>query len=1095
MATPVSTSELIPEPLLADIQKGDCVLFLGADLPLGYPGAPLSWPELAANLAARHRLPRHLSWPETARAYLDRPGRDRNSLITFVAERNRGPRVKPGAIHHAIARAGFRAIVSAWYDELLEEALQQAGRRVSQIVHDVQLPYAQEGEDETIVIKLYGTLSDAQSLVLDSWDLEEWLVGLSRKLEVVSAFCALRPPLFVGFDLMERIPMHLYVRASTNLVKHMRRAYAVWPHPLDQVEAAWRGKNVHFVQADAAEFLQALSARLPNRAAGTPASIRVQRPPYKFLDYYEPADADIFCGRDTEAQLVTRLALTHRLVTVFGPSGAGKTSLLLAGVLPRLMQEGYQYVYVRTLDNPLPALRKAVAARLGRSDWRAGGTLRAFLEGMLAPEDKLIIVLDQLEEMFLRVGSRIRTNFFRDLGTVIDQPEREVRFVVSLREDYLARLDEARGYLPDIFSHSFRLAALERGSARLAITEPAARAGILVEAALVDALIGSPSARPIAGRNETEEAGDETLAGDLVESDGYVPPAALQIVLDRLYRQALGADHSINGPPPPGLTLTLADYRSIRHRLGDERDTEELQGARAILAGYVHEGLTRLPGLLREDGQTPLGADAALGAEILKVVVTSQATKAALTQDEILCLLDEAGVMRADNASQRTLVENTRLGLEKVRLLRSFERDGVALYELTHDHLAAEIATWISQDEMQAKLVRELLHRQMDNWRHAGLLIPLEALQLIHERRDELKRLSAEELELILHSALAAEYEVAYWFERARRGGVAVNDIALARLEDTNFRIRIAAVTALGQLGKHFIEPIIGRLADDYPQVRAAAITALENLQPEGSWRKELRYECYVPAGEFVMGEGHAAHGVQLDAFYIGRYPVSCAEYKRYMDDIGRAYEIPPGKANHPVVNVSWFDARDYAAWAGMRLLSEAEWEKAASWDETHQCKRHYPWGDLFEPGLCNTEELGVAGTTPVGKFSPQGDSPYGCGDMAGNVWEWTSSLDRPYPYRADDGREEADSSDQRVLRGGGFNNRADFARTTYRSRNYPDLHLWNLGFRVGLSANGRPVGTRRRRGQANPEPAQPDRTYAVAVVAATEITEHTEKS
>jgi hypothetical protein len=813
---------------------------------------------------------------------------------------------------------------------------------------------------------------------------------------------------------------------------------------------------------------------LRNSRKDVSGDIRVYRPPYKFLDYYEPSDADIFCGRDAEMQTVTRLVLSHRLVTVFGPSGAGKTSLLLAGILPCLMREGYQYVYVRTLDSPVTNIRKAVATHAGRTDWRKGANLRAFLEMMLAAGDRLMIMLDQMEELFLRLSSRERLGFFGELAAALEKPEREVRFVVCLREDHLACLDETRYCLPDIYTNSYRLTMLNPGSARLAIVEPATRAGVTVEPVLVDALVGSDGAAAASEKSDQAPSADH-LVGDLVENDGYVRPAVLQIVLDRLYRQALPTGHLSDAPPPPDLTLTLEAYRHVHHQRGERWDAEQLWGAKAILASYVHERLARLPHLTREDG-APLGADPSLGAEILKVMVTNRDTKAALAQEEIVLLLDNAGIIQDTTSAQRALVKNTRLGLERVRLLRSFERDGAALYELAHDHLATEIATWISENEMQARLMRELLHRQMENWRHASLLIPLEVLQLIHDWRRNLGRLSRDKLELILHSALATGYEVAYWFERAREGGVQVTDIALARLEDPNFGIRVTAVTALGRIGGQFVEPVTRRLSDDYPQVRVAAITALENLQPDGAWRSHLTHECYVPAGEFLMGEGKGSHKVQVGAFYLGRFPVTNAEYKRFTDDIGRDFEVPAGKENHPVVNVSWFDARDYATWASMRLLTEAEWEKAASWDAERGKRYRYPWGNEFSNRRCNTEEMDIPGTTPVGRFSPQGDSPCGCADMAGNVWEWTGSLYRSYPYQADDGREDPDSPDVRVLRGGAFNNNAGFARTARRSRNYPDPHLWNLGFRVGFSATvHHPASSQRRDDPISTNPSDED--------------------
>jgi len=177
-----------------------------------------------------------------------------------------------------------------------------------------------------------------------------------------------------------------------------------------------------------------------------------------------------------------------------------------------------------------------------------------------------------------------------------------------------------------------------------------------------------------------------------------------------------------------------------------------------------------------------------------------------------------------------------------------------------------------------------------------------------------------------------------------------------------------------------------------------------------------------IPAGEFLMGSDKQK--VPVHAFQIDKYPVTNAQYKRFLDanpehpvpfvdqNWAKPYNwdhqsrtFPPDKAGHPVVLVSWHDAMAYARWAGKRLPTEEEWEKAA--------------------------------TTPVGRYSPQGDSPYGCVDMAGNVWEWTAS---DYGH----GR--------KVLRGGAWRRSWDIVRAASRGDDAPGRRGTDVGFRcVGL--------------------------------------------
>jgi len=275
-----------------------------------------------------------------------------------------------------------------------------------------------------------------------------------------------------------------------------------------------------------------------------------------------------------------------------------------------------------------------------------------------------------------------------------------------------------------------------------------------------------------------------------------------------------------------------------------------------------------------------------------------------------------------------------------------------------------------------------------------------------------------------------------------------------------------------------------------------------------------------IPAGTFVMGcddsrtpDAQPLHPVALDAFYMDATPVTNAQFRKFVEatkyvtvaerkpdpkdypgvpeeklvagsavfnqpphdvpldnaylwwkyEPGASWQHPEGpqsnidgKDNYPVVHICYDDALAYAKWAGKRLPTEEEWEKAASWDAAAGKKRRWPWGDSADSGRASLG--GAARPSDAGQF-PSGASAYGVQDMAGNVAEWVDAF-----YRAYEGGGTNDpnfGTKNRVVRGGSFRSDAEDGRTTRRFFAPPEFSAaekrersWLIGFRCAVSAD-----------------------------------------
>jgi iron(II)-dependent oxidoreductase len=256
-----------------------------------------------------------------------------------------------------------------------------------------------------------------------------------------------------------------------------------------------------------------------------------------------------------------------------------------------------------------------------------------------------------------------------------------------------------------------------------------------------------------------------------------------------------------------------------------------------------------------------------------------------------------------------------------------------------------------------------------------------------------------------------------------------------------------------------------------------------------------------ITAGTFLMGaprdsfaydNERPAHEVFVPAFRIGRTPVTNGEYARFVEERGyerrefwteegwawrakegwqcplywrrvgggwverRMFEEGELKVEHPVTGVSWFEAEAYAKFAGRRLPTEAEWERAASWDISSGVKRRHAWGDEEPDDTRANFGRRFWGTTPVGSH-PGGASSAGCLDMTGNVWEWTSTPFEgfpgfePFPYP--EYSAEWFDGDHRVLKGGSWATSPSVLRTSFRNFFRRPFRLAFAGLRLAEDA------------------------------------------
>jgi len=514
------------------------------------------------------------------------------------------------------------------------------------------------------------------------------------------------------------------------------------------------------------------------QAARRAVSRRQHTQPFKFLDPFGPEDEPLFFAREDDVLRVLGRVLAHRLCVLYGESGVGKTSLVQAGLRPRLVENGFLPLYARCFDAPSQSIKRAAARQLAeREELPAGWGEFSLAEALLAVQSQsgrdIVVILDQVQELFTRLGSATREEFAHDLVECLSQEGDHLSVVLVVREDFLHRLDELRPILPTILTQRHKLQRFTPDQAREAITRPLSKF-----------------------RREFEELLVTHLINDLY-NDG-IRPVELQIVCDALWDTLEEGDRRVS----------LENYRL-------------LGGAARILETYQENKLRTI----RRWRQ-------GLARAILAQMVTSLQTKALLRKEELAV---ELGV---DEDRVAEVLEK----LMEARLIRAIQEDDQPLYELRHEYQTKHILRWISEDELQAKDVQELVRREVNNWQRFQLLMDPATLELIQPHRRRL-RFTPEELELLIRSAVAHEFEVAYWFGRCGELSPAQQvDLLAELLRHPAREMRQVALATLKRLDHEaIIEPLVHVLQEAADaEAREVALEALAEL--DGDLVRTLRH-------------------------------------------------------------------------------------------------------------------------------------------------------------------------------------------------------------------------------------------------------------
>ena len=732
--------------------------------------------------------------------------------------------------------------------------------------------------------------------------------------------------------------------------------------------------------------------------------------PWPGLAAFTEGDHDFFRGREREADELARLVRRERLTVLFGRSGLGKSSLLGAGLFPRLRQDLHLPVYLRVgyaaRATPRQQVWDALAAACARASLQApppepDETLWAYFHragaGFWNPRRRPllpVLVFDQFEELFtlgqLDAAGRVAAAAFVDeladlvenrpsealrrqldadpaRSAGIDFERRGCKVLLSFREDFLAEMEGLRGRMPSLMRNRFRLLPMDGTQARAVVDA----GGALVAPGVGERIIG------LAWRNKAEAPAPEEA--DRIEVD----PALLSVICSELNRRRQASGAAV-----------------IEAGLLDSAERE-------ILVDFYERSMQGLDPGVRH-----------------------------FVEDELITAAGYRDSFAHDDALARPGVTAQALdSLVAARLLRLDERFGVRRLELTHDVLTRVVMD--SRDRRREREAREQAERERAQAEHAA------ALAQARLRRSRRVSVAMGLLAVVSMAAIGLFADAFWWAKKNELPVDSMRTLQCFRTGYAPFPELVSIKAGEFDLGEQDPVEVRNKLSKKYSQVEIDEMYGI----PDRAHRAKVRIET-----AYAMGQYEVTYD-EYD-YYVWRAHSEAREIDAQREPIKYPSTAIGGRGAKPVVNITLDEAQAYAEWLGRQtpgqrcsLPTEAEWEYAAR----AGTKTANWWGDGDATGWANFDP-GIKGkhngkAEPVGTYP---ENPWQLYDTSGNVNEMTcSAYVKEFDGQAERECELPSGRVAHVTRGGSFTTPADNLRTAMRIEFQQGLRRDYYGFRV----------------------------------------------